>query len=253
MNGVLADPVEETRRIVAAAGAAGVQVRAVGGIAVALRAPSISKLHPPRSYHDIDLAAPARAAALTRVLVDLGYEPARRFNTLNGSERLLFHDPGGRRLDVFVDTLRMCHELRFGARLELDAWTLSPADLALSKLQIVELTERDAQDLAALFADQPLMDADDAGGIAQSRIREVCAADWGWWKTVDGNLARLAGQWRAQSATADPDETAVLRTATERATELRATLDACRKSARWRVRSGIGSRLRWYDLPEDVR
>ena len=252
MREIVADPVDEARRVLQAARQAAVPLRALGGIAVALIAPTIAHLHPKRTYHDIDLAAPAGTPAVSRLMTDLGYEAARRFNTLNGSERLLFHDVNGRRVDIFVDTLRMCHALPFGARLELQAWTLPPADLVLSKLQIVELTERDGQDLVALFADYSLTESD-ADGIGLDRIRQICGGDWGWWRTVDDNLRRLSERWQAARAVADPGEARILDKAVERAAELRAVLETCPKSLGWTIRAKLGPRLRWYDLPEEVR
>lgn len=252
MTGVVADPVDEARRVLQAAHEAAVPLRAVGGIAVALIAPTIARLRPTRSYHDIDLAAPAGTPAVSRLMTDLGYEAARRFNTLNGSERLLFHDANGRRVDVFIDTLRMCHALQFGSRLELHAWTLPPADLILSKLQIVELTERDAQDLVALFAHFPLAESD-ADGIGLGRVRQICGGDWGWWRTVDGNLRLLSERWRDARAVADPGEARFLDAAVERAAELVAVLETCPKSFGWKIRAMLGSRFRWYELPEEAR
>lgn len=252
MTDVLADPVDEARRVLEAAREAAVPLRAVGGIAVALTAPTIARLRPTRSYHDIDLVARAGTPAVSRLMIDLGYEAAKRFNTLNGSERLMFHDPTGRRVDVFIGTLRMCHVLPFAARLELQPWTLPPADLVLSKLQIVELTERDVQDLVALFADFALAESD-ADGIGLGRVRQVCGDDWGWWRTVDGNLRQLSERWRRAATLADPGDAGILEAAVARAAELRATLEACPKSFGWRVRAMVGPRVRWYDLPEEVR
>lgn len=254
MTGVVADPVAETRRILAAADAAAVPLRALGGIAVAMVAPTVARLQPTRSYHDIDLAAVARSGTpvVSRLLTGLGYEAARRFNTLNGSERLLFHDPDGRRVDVFVDTLRMCHVLPFAARIESYPSTLSPADLVLSKLQIVELTGRDAQDLLALFADLALTESD-ADGIGVPRIREVCGADWGWWRTVDDNLRLLSDQWQVQLASAAPETARVFAQAIERASDLRRELATCPKTVGWRIRARVGARLHWYESPEEVR
>jgi hypothetical protein len=259
----LADPVDEARRIIEAANAAGLVTRTVGGVGVAIVAPTIRGLEPPRTYHDIDLAAPAGSAAIARVMTSLGYEAARRFNTLNGSERLLFHDPDGRRVDVFIDTLRMCHELPFRDRLAVDAWpwTLPPADLLLSKLQIVEQTDRDAQDVLALLADHELAE-DDRDGIALPRIRAVCGSDWGWWRTVDDNLQGLISRWAASAAAdasgpvtaADASATsAASARARDRAVTLRAELASSPKSMGWRARAAIGPRMRWYDLPEEVR
>lgn len=247
-------PVEEAFRIIEAAGQAGMAIRAIGGVGVALVAPTITRLEPRRTYHDIDLAAPAGTAALTRVLTALGHEPAREFNTLNGSERLLFHDAGGRRIDVFVDTLRMCHELPFSHRLRSDAWpwTLPPADLLLSKLQIVEQTDRDTQDALALLADHELVESEH-DGIELPRLRQVCGTDWGWWRTVDGNLDRLIARWAEPTAAGETTPDDARSRALARARAVRADLAACPKSMGWRARAAVGTRIRWYDLPEEVR
>ena len=252
MTGVATDPVDEVRRLIRAATEAAVPLRAIGGVAVALIAPSIGRLTPTRTYHDIDLAAAGPARPVSELLGAHGYEAARRFNALNGSERLLFHDPAGRRVDVFIGTLRMCHTLPFATRIPTHAWTLPPADLLLSKLQIVELTERDTQDVLALLADHPLTPTD-GDGIAIDRIEAVCGIDWGWWRTVDDNLRRLVERWRAEGPAAGAGYAAILERAIERAVELRSVLDAAPRSMSWRLRSMVGPRVRWYDQPEEVR
>ena len=251
MTVVLADPVDETRRVLEAAMSAGVDLRAIGGIGVALRAPSIRLFRVTRTYHDIDLVGCAPRGPIETALTRLGYEPARRFNALNGADRLLFHDASGRRVDVFLDQLRMCHDLRFTERLIVDGWTLPLADLLLSKLQIVELTDRDAQDIAALLADHELTEND--SGIGLGRIRSVCATDWGWWRTVNENLRRLVARWPEDAAWGSADEGLVFGTATARATALRGYLANTPKSAAWRVRAAIGDRVRWYTEPEEIR
>ncbi len=248
----LEDPVAEARRIVEAAGTAGLPIRAVGGVGVALVAPSVGQLQPPRTYHDIDLVAPAGSAPIIRLLAALGYGASTQFNTLHGSERLLFHDPGGRRIDVFIDTLRMCHELPFRDRLLEWPWTLPAADLLLSKLQIVELTDRDAQDVLALLTDQDLSEAS-GDGIELARIREICGRDWGWWRTVDDNLVGLIARWAEATPSSDAGPASALATARDRARALRVTLATCPKSIGWRARAVVGPRMRWYDLPEEAR
>lgn len=251
MTDVLADPVEETRRILDAARAGGITVRAIGGVGVALRSPSIQALQPVRTYHDIDLVGAAPGAPIEALITDQGYLPSRRFNTLNGAERLLFHDATGRRIDVFLDTLRMCHELPFRDRLEIHPWTLPLADLLLTKLQIIALTDRDAQDVAALLADHELTEED--GGIGLARIRALCATDWGWWRTVDDNLRRLVERWPVDAAASPPDARPIIGTALVRADSLRERLVSARKSVAWQLRAIVGERVRWYEEPEEVR
>jgi len=251
MSGDVVDPVEETRRILDAAQDAGVALRAIGGVAVAMRAPSIRFVSPTRMYHDIDLVGRAPRAPIERLLADLGYAASKRFNTLNGSERLLFHDASGRRIDVFLDVLRMCHQLPFGDRLVVASSTLPAADLLLSKLQIVELTDRDADDVAALLADHEL--TDDDAGIGLRRIAAVCGTDWGWWKTVDLNLGRLIDRWGADIDGSTSERSLALGTAVARAASLRAGLTTIPTTVSWRLRAIIGERMRWYDEPEEIR
>jgi hypothetical protein len=251
MTQQLEDPVAETRRILDVAAAEGVLLRAIGGVGVALRAPVVARMRPARTYHDIDLVARPPRGPVERLLVYAGYEPAHRFNTLNGSERLLFYDPSGRRIDVFLDVLRMCHVLPFANRLAIDPLTLTLADLLLSKLQIVELTDRDVVDITALLADHPI--TDDDGGIGLRRIEDVCTTDWGWWRTVDGNLRRLIERWREADAAWSDEEAFIVGTATARAGGLRQRLLTAPKPIAWRLRASIGERVRWYDEPEEVR
>ena len=107
------------------------------------------------------------------------------------------------------------------------------------------------QDLQALFADLALTESD-TDGIGRARIRQVCGADWGWWRTVDDNLALercLAGPAGNGGTEARPGP----RTGVERANDLRRELATCPKSVGWRIRAKVGTRVRWYEFPEEVR
>ncbi len=245
----LEDPVAEMRRVLGVAEAAGVPLRAVGGIAVWMRCPSLRTADPPREFHDLDLMGTSRAARETaRLLADQGYEPHERFNKLNGGRRLLFFDArDGRRVDVFLDRLEMCHTLDVRDRLELEPETLPLADLLLTKLQIVRLTDRDAADVAALLADHDLSDG--GGGIEQGRILAVCSGDWGWWRTVTRNLSGLIESWERAGPRPGPDPAA----AAARAAALLGELEACPKSLRWKLRAQVGERVPWYQEPEEIR
>ncbi|MCL2420169.1 MAG: hypothetical protein FWD04_12830 [Conexibacteraceae bacterium] len=235
----LADLREEGRRLLAAARERDVDVRLMGGVAVALRCPSAA--HPPlaRDYKDIDLAAPSAARRpLSALLTDLGYVADQEFNALQGRTRLLFNAPDGRQIDVILDELQMSHTLDLRKRLLLDEQTLTPPDLLLSKLQVVELNERDLKDAAALLHDHDTGD---------ERVVEVLAADWGWWRTVTGNLEQLE-RWTG-SLDGFRDGAARIH---ERIRTLRRRIDQAPKSMRWKARAKVGERVRWYELPEEV-
>ena len=149
----LPDVETEALHIVGAASAEGFPVRILGGVAIGILARQSLPERLRRSYADIDLAIRSEDGGRARSLLQaLGYEADRGFNSLHGSRRLLFYDTvNGRRVDVFVGVFKMCHELELGDRLELVPNTLTPADLLLTKLQIVELNPKDLVDVVTLL------------------------------------------------------------------------------------------------------
>lgn len=243
----LVDIRQEVRRILNAATAAGLTLRALGGVAVWLRCPSAQHPVLARTYRDADFAGLAsQRKALEGCLVALGYEPDRTFNTLHGHQRLYFWDPvHHRQIDIFLDTLRMCHTLDFRHRLALDRDTLPLADLVLTKLQVWEANEKDVRDVVALFADHAL--TPDERGLNQERLLEVLTSDWGWYRTAKENVSRV------QALMAQHGWDCFFPQASERLAVFWQLVEAAPKSRAWKMRAMIGERKRWYELPEDVR
>ncbi|GGI99564.1 hypothetical protein GCM10010885_06050 [Alicyclobacillus cellulosilyticus] len=154
---------------------------------------------------------------------------------------------GREKIDVFIDAFQMCHRIDFAHRLELQPVTLPLADLALTKLQIVEFTEKDIKDTLALILASDWAERDEPGVFNVARFAEVLAGDWGLWKTVTNNLHML--ERHAESLLqGDAPALAKVRDGIRR---LREATDARRKSWRWRLRAVIGERVRWYELPEE--
>ena len=91
-------------------------------------------------------------AQLAAHLESVGCQPDRRFNNLNGDRQMYFIAPSGRPIDVMVDRLSMCHTLEFKVSFDSPSMTLNPADLLLSKLQVVELNAKDAHDIFHLLS-----------------------------------------------------------------------------------------------------
>ncbi|HEU4327005.1 MAG TPA: hypothetical protein VFS21_27945 [Roseiflexaceae bacterium] len=244
----LADIRAEAGRVVAAAQAQGLALRLLGGLAVALHAPSAALPALARTYADIDLVAPARqGGAAERVLAGLGYQPDREFNLLNGAERLLLRDPThSRQVDVFVGQFSMCHRIPVAERLEIEPLTLPLAELLLTKLQIVQLNEKDLRDICALLLDHPVGQGD-AETVNAERVARLCAEDWGLWRTVSLGLERA----RAFALASGLDPQAA-RTVDGHADALLAALEQSPKSLRWKLRAAVGERVQWYELPEEV-
>jgi hypothetical protein len=246
MSTAVSDIVDEAVRVIAAVDAAGVPARVLGGVAVALH-----PHHPlppvlTRTYADIDLVVAAgREGALRSVLEMAGYEADRKFNALYGYKRQLYWDRANdRQLDVFVGRFAMCHELDLHGRLADASGTLSPADLLLTKLQVVEVNAKDVVDALALIDLHAVGREADGDVIGLDRLAAVTGADWGWFTTASDMLDRLD----AAARTLEPERATTSRA---RISEIQAAIAAAPKSIRWRARARIGRRMPWYELPEE--
>jgi hypothetical protein len=244
----LAQIVDEARRLAAAALERDIPIRLVGGLAVRIRVDEA--FHPglAREYKDIDFVTlKGRSKPVARFFEDMGYEAQAQFNAVNGHERLLFHDLGNeRQVDVFVGAFRMCHEIPVADRLTVDPTTLPLAELLLTKLQIVSLNEKDLRDIVAIVHHHQIGDHD-GDTINAARIAQLCAQNWGLWRTCKMNFERV------RDGLADYDFTSDERAAVdERLGLLWDRIDAEPKSRGWRMRDRIGDRRRWYNEPEEV-
>jgi hypothetical protein len=241
-----ADPVAEGARIAQAAEDAGLELRVAGGVAVALRCASSSSPPLSRAYKDVDVAGRAAdRVRITALLTEAGYVADEQFNALNGARRLLFYDVANqRRLDVFLDRVELCHTIDLLPRLPIPGATLPLADLLLMKLQVVETNDKDFVDMAALLVDQPFAGHDD-GAINVDYLCGLAAHDWGLWRT----MTMVAQRLETHSATLGDE--AIAATVQEKVSELLDRLDSTPKSRGWRLRSRLGDRVRWYELPDD--
>jgi hypothetical protein len=246
----LADVAEEADRVLTMAARAGATVRLLGGLAIAkhmhTEVPSALR----RSYPDIDLAVRrGDDRSLRGALQTGGYVPNAAFNSLRGGRRLLYYDEAnGRQVDVFVGAFRMCHTLELDDRLTLDPATLSPADLLLTKLQVVEINRKDQTDALALLLCHELAPEREGDVIGIDRLTAVAARDWGWFTTVADNLVELR-----EVAGELPDDGGVRDRARERIDRIARALADAPKSLGWKARAKVGRRVVWYEVPEEVR
>jgi len=241
------DPIEESTRIAEAAKKKKVKLKLLGGAGIHAHSPSAHKAPLKRKYGDLDYAISKKdRKAVTELFRDLGYEPNERFNVMNGDRRLYFYDPhNGRQVDVFIDVFRMSHEIDLRGRLDHDHPAVSPSDLLLSKLQIYEVNRKDLVDVAALMLDHTVEAKTHEDAIEAAYIARLAAADWGIYRTLQGNIERL----RALLDELEIDRELVR----ARLDELWSAIDTEPKPLRWRMRAQVGDRVRWYELPEETR
>jgi hypothetical protein len=258
----LEDPLAEALRIVAAADERGLLVRLMGGMAVRAHAPEWT--HRTRRLEvDLDFATRSKDRhAFYQLLETEGYTPDKQHNALFGRNQAYFVDvPRKRPVDVLVDALEMCHRFEFADRLQYASPTLPLAELLLSKLQVVRINRKDVLDALILLAEHELGVDDGApvsghglGKINVSRIVQITSNDWGWWRTVTGNLEKLDQFIAAEMTPDDLDIGAepVTFDPADQVRALREAIDAAPKSTRWKLRARVGDKVTWYALPEEI-
>jgi hypoxanthine phosphoribosyltransferase len=234
--------------LISKAGELGMQVRLFGGLAVAYLAPNgmaVPALG--RAPNDIDLFTIRRhAARLSAFLEKNGAQPDRRFNALHGFMRQQYLYKGTK-IDLLIDEFRMCHTIQLKDRLGISGTTIPPSDLLLTKLQVVEINEKDMKDVLALLHDLKIGNSDTHTSIDAGYISEILANDWGFYRTVTANIEKIS----VFLATLDLGKRDKIKIGGE-LEYLRNAIELKPKSVRWKLRSRIGDKVRWYETPEEV-
>jgi hypothetical protein len=245
-SGPLEDPIAEAERIASAAKVAHIGIKLMGGAGIHLHSPSAHKAPLKRRYGDLDYVMAKRdRKAVLAFFPSLGYEANERFNTMQGDRRLYFFDSAHeRQVDVFIDSIRMSHIIELRDRLDHEGPCCSPSDLLLSKLQIYEVNRKDLVDVTALLLDHPVASNDDEA-IDPDYIARLTAADWGFYRTLQVNVEKL----NSTLDELDVDRELVR----SRVAEIWKAIDAQPKPLKWKLRAQVGDRVRWYELPEEVR
>ncbi len=231
--------VEEARAIVDAARERGVVLRLHGGLGVRAWCEVVAFCD--RDYGDVDLIGlKAQRAAIRRFFRDRGYAERPHVSQATGGHQLQFTRPcahGGAdgrvvhpddHVDVFLDGVRMDHELRLRDRLQLDAYTVPVSDQLLTKLQIHRQDEKDLRDVLTLLKDLEIADDEAPGVIGLRYLAARCARDWGLHHDVERNLDRAEALAARFGLSADAP-----------------------KSRRWRLRARVGERLPWHREVEE--
>jgi len=242
----LQNPVEEAARVIDAADASGVVLRLFGGVSFWFRCPSAKNPPLQRKYVDVDFMGHAKQSKeIKQLFVSLDYVPRDIFNAMQGYRRLIFNDMANqRRVDVFLDVFEMCHSFNFRDRLEVDAKTIPLADMLITKIQIIDVNEKDLKDAVCLFADYDV-GTSDGQMINGAYIANLCASDWGVYKTFTMNLDKLLA--KLNDLTLGDDLKASVR---GRVNKLRTMIEDKPKDFRWKMRARIGEKVKWYELPE---
>ena len=245
----LVELVSEMNRLIAAADASQIRLRAFGGLAIYAHSQTNSRFFH-RDSPDVDfVVSRGDRHKLDSFFRQMGYAPNKQFNLLNGSQRQIYYDEAaGHRIDILVGDFEMCHKLPMDDRLQIDPVTIPLAELFLSKAQIVELNRKDAFDMMSLLLNNDL-GSEKEGKIDVDRIAWLCGNDWGLYKTTSINLKRVEDLVLAEDfGLGQEDRELILR----RVRKIKSELESMPKSAAWKMRDLIGTRVRWYAEVEEV-
>lgn len=242
------ESLEKALRIIKEGDKRGATIRLIGGLAIYYHSPTARNEYFFRTYGDIDFVGLSSQTKIIKAVMDeLGYKPHERFNALHGERRLLYFDESnGSRIDFLLDYFEMCHKIDLRNRIGMDNVTIPLADLLLTKLQIVELNEKDIKDVAVLLVDHELSKTDDRDKINIKYIANLCSNDWGLQKTVEITLDRVH-EWVNKGAISEEYRKII----NSRLEEIRVVIESEPKSLKWRIRSKIGEKIRWYEIPEE--
>ena len=229
----------------------GVVVRLLGATAFVNHCPKFNYLYEGsrRKLTDVDLMGYSKTPQdkLNMLFKELGYEPIRALGW-HAAIRDIFVNERGLHVDVFRDVLSFSHQISFMGRLELDFPTIPLVDLLLEKLQIARITAKDLFDVVVLLLEHDIDGDDDRERIDIGRITSIWTRDWGFHYTGKTNLEK-ARSYVDEMPMLGNHEKEVVRS---RIDEIVQHVEAAPKSLRWKLRSTIGTRMRWYEEVESV-
>ena len=241
----------ELQTILKASYDAGILMRVIGSLAFQMHCPKYGHLQAAmgRAYTDIDFGAyNSQARQITELMTSMGYVDNREVYIGSEGERAIFDKPGaGLHVDVFYEKLDFCHAIYWKGRLEVDSPTIPLTELLLEKMQIVEINEKDIIDTIMLLLEHPLGDMDEET-INIKLAAQLCANDWGLWRTTTMNLEKVK-QLAQHYTQLTPEEKSRVES---QVNEILGRLNDEPKPLAWRLRDRVGDRVKWYKEVDEV-
>jgi len=241
----------ELKAILKASDDANILLRVIGSLAFQMHCPQFGYLQAAmgRAYTDIDFGAYSRQnKQITEMMTKMGYVENREVYIASEGERAIFDKPDTNlHVDIFYEKLDFCHAIYWKDRLEVDSPTIPLTELLLEKMQIVQINEKDIIDTIMLLLEHPL-GAIDKETINIKLAAQLCANEWGLWRTTTMNLEKvkqLAGHYTQLT----PEQKSKV---TSQVDEITTRLNSEPKPFAWRIRDRVGDRVKWYKEVDEV-
>jgi hypothetical protein len=178
----------------------------------------------------------------------MGYVENREVFIGTEGERAIFDKPGtGLHVDIFYEKLDFCHAIYWKDRLEVDSPTIPLTELLLEKMQIVQINEKDIIDTIMLLLEHPVGDIDNET-INIKLAAELCANDWGLWRTTTMNLDKVKQLAHHYTQLTSEQKSIV----ESQADAILKRLNDEPKSLAWKIRDRVGDRVKWYKDVDEV-
>jgi hypothetical protein len=239
----------EMHRLIEAANAKNIQLRAIGGLAVQAHNKTNHPLFA-REFADLDfVVATKQRRDFEAFMPEAGYQPNKKFNIMNGDQRqIYYHETTEMKADIFVGDFEMCHKIPLETRLTADPITIPLAELLLSKAQIVELNRKDALDITSVLLNNETGN-DDLEKINLKILAQLCSQDWGLYKTTSINLLRVVDLVHEKDVSLSQAERDLVMS---RVQAIQKTFEDMQKPISWQLRDRVGTRVKWYIEVEEV-
>ncbi len=244
----------------------GVLIRLIGGLAIRRHCLDLDFMD--REYSDIDLVGlSSQSQELHKLFSRLGYAENRYVTQSTDAGQLQYikiealkaqagdlphggvpyEPPIVDHVDVFMDVMRMDHDVDVRGRMDIDDYAISPVDALIAKLQIGRINQKDVHDVIALVKDVPLREEADDLSIDLPYLADVCAQDWGLYHDLTRNIEVVLSRLDDYGLT--EEETARVY---GRLAAMQEAIEDERKSLRWILRASVGERAAWRREVDDT-
>ncbi len=234
------DALQKSTFIINKADENGATLRLIGGLAFRQHCSEIDFCE--RDYGDIDLVGLSdESSIIIKTLNDLDYKENTRYTLVSGGTRLLFEKFGSSdHVDIFLDKLRMEHDIDLRLRLGFEKLTISVSDLLVCKLIILRFNEKDYRDIITIVKDLDVGYEDLPSVINMNYVGELCSRNWGLYQDVTSSIddcIKFIENYQLDEETAQK--------VALKFNLIRTAIVNHPKSLRWKFRSLIGERYPW--------
>jgi hypothetical protein len=115
------------------------------------------------------------------------------------------------------------------------------------KLQVVEINEKDYQDLCILLLGCDLGSQDSITTINMDYLTRITSQDWGWYTTCYDTLEKLILYIKENFSSIEAEASI------NKIKQILIQMEQSPKSLKWRMRGAVGRKIQWYELPEETR